>query len=121
MRVNEDFAAEFAKREQKRLSARGKALGVEDSDGDESSSESEDEDAVELTRGMDVKILETINAIRRKDPKIYDKDAVFFDEAVAAERLSRYSCLVWTEGMGEWLPIEDAPGLVDVLVRYLGE
>ena len=79
LRVNESFAASFAKREKKRLDARGKALGADGSESDESSSESEDEDAVELTRGMDVKILETINAIRRKDPKIYDRDVEFFD------------------------------------------
>ena len=54
LRVNESFAASFAKREKKRLDARGKALGADGSESDASSSESEDEDAVELTRGMDV-------------------------------------------------------------------
>ena len=59
---------------------RRQALGLDESDdSDASSSESEDEAAELLTPGLDLKILETINAIRAKDPRVYDGTTRFFD------------------------------------------
>ena len=46
-------------------------------------------------------------------------DAEFLGKAVASGQLDRYSCVVWTDGMDDWLPIEEAPGLIDVLLRHL--
>jgi len=44
----------------------------------ESSDETEDEDAFLATEDLDAKISETLNAIRSKDPRIYDQHAKFF-------------------------------------------
>jgi protein KRI1 len=44
----------------------------------ESSSEEEDENGELLTPEMDIEIMRTIAAIRRKDPRVYQKDAVFY-------------------------------------------
>lgn len=84
--VNKGFAKSFDERESKRLLEKETALGLRDSDDDDDSDdESEDDDARELTRDLDLKIVKTINAIRRKDPAIYSKDAKFFDDVKADE------------------------------------
>ncbi|GAB5031832.1 protein kri1 homolog [Nannochloropsis oceanica] len=50
--------------------------GEEDSDA--SSSDEEDEDGEALTPALEVQILQTINSIRAKDPKIYRQDVTWF-------------------------------------------
>ena len=62
--------------------------GVEDGDGSADGEEAEDEDEDEeeddsgslLTPALDVKIHETLNAIKRKDPIVYDASRRFFAE-----------------------------------------
>lgn len=52
----------------------------DDSDGSEESSsdEEEDEDGELVTPAVDAEIMATLNAIRSKDPRVYDKDAKFY-------------------------------------------
>uniref|UniRef100_A0A7S3QAF1 Kri1-like C-terminal domain-containing protein n=1 Tax=Chaetoceros debilis TaxID=122233 RepID=A0A7S3QAF1_9STRA len=88
--INKKFAQDFEKRkrreelsnerhDQKNGWGRGHGHGGDrDSDDDESTSESEDEDADLLTPKVDLQILKTINALRKKKDIIYDKDAKFF-------------------------------------------
>lgn len=58
----------------------GAAGGDDEDDASEESSESETEDdAADLvTEAVDTEIFATIQAIRNKDPRVYDKDAVFY-------------------------------------------
>ncbi|KAI5302079.1 KRRI-Interacting protein 1 [Ascosphaera pollenicola] len=57
-------------------------------DEDESSSEEEDEDAALATEALDSEIMATLQAIRNKDPRVYDANVKFYseldDEAAAA-------------------------------------
>ncbi|OJK02802.1 hypothetical protein ASPACDRAFT_75910 [Aspergillus aculeatus ATCC 16872] len=92
-KINEDYARRFEhnkKREemQQLESKLGKSsvLGKrrdrdgEDEDSDEeSSSDEEEDDFGELaTEAVDVEIMDTIKAIRSKDPRVYDPNAKFF-------------------------------------------
>ncbi|KAJ5410423.1 uncharacterized protein N7487_004782 [Penicillium crustosum] len=87
-KINEDYARRFEhnkKREEvARLEAKyGKSssLGnrqVEDSE--DSDSEEEDDDAELATVALDAEISATLNAIRSKDPRVYDKDASFYSK-----------------------------------------
>lgn len=83
LKVNAKFADRFEKSERvkdlhraKELAKRGAFDENEESD---SESETEDEDAELLSTGLDLKIIQTINSLRKKDPKIYDKTTKFFD------------------------------------------
>jgi protein KRI1 len=60
-------------------------------DSDESTDEEEDDDAELATLALDAEISATLNAIRSKDPRVYDKDATFYskfdpEEATAAKQ-----------------------------------
>ena len=50
----------------------------DDEDEDEDENEEEDDEGALLTEELDVRIHETLNAIKRKDPRVYDKSTVFF-------------------------------------------
>ncbi|KIV78937.1 hypothetical protein PV11_06536 [Exophiala sideris] len=92
-KVNESFARRFEhnkKREElQRLQEKlGKTshkrkreddAGSEDDSSDESTSESEDEGEL-VTEALDSEIVATINAIRSKDPRVYDPSAKFYSE-----------------------------------------
>lgn len=55
---------------------------------DESSSEEEDEEAELVTEALDSEIMATLQAIRNKDPRVYDANVKFyseFDDAAAAD------------------------------------
>ena len=58
-----------------------KLKGREGDDDDESSDESEDEDGFLATEDLDAQISATLNAIRTKDPRLYDKDFKFIQLA----------------------------------------
>ena len=47
---------------------------------DSSEDESEDDDADLATKDLDAEIEETLAAIRRKDPKVYNKEVTFYKE-----------------------------------------
>ncbi|GJN66632.1 ribosome biogenesis protein Kri1 [Purpureocillium lilacinum] len=100
-KVNEEYAKRFEhnkKREERhRLEEKYKKDGRggnQDDDGsdDESSSsnETEDEDGFLATEDLDAQISATLNAIRNKDPRVYDKNITFVqlpdDETLAADK-----------------------------------
>jgi protein KRI1 len=93
LKINEDYAKRFEynkKREEKvRLEEKygtlstnkRKRLGDQDSDDeDDSTDESEDDDAELVTEDLDQEIFATLNAIKSKDPRVYDKSTTFFSE-----------------------------------------
>ncbi|GMH76184.1 hypothetical protein TrLO_g4024 [Triparma laevis f. longispina] len=83
IKINKKFARDWEskKRREELSNARQDGINV-DEDYSSSSSESEDEDAELLTPGVDLKVLETINRIRAKDPSIYDSSTDFFKDVV---------------------------------------
>ncbi|KAI5205815.1 Krr1-domain-containing protein [Aureobasidium subglaciale] len=77
--INEEFAKRFEynkKREEKqRLEEK---YGDEGSD-DESSTDEDEDDAAELaTADLDNEIFATLNAIKKKDPRVYDPNVTFY-------------------------------------------
>ena len=93
LKINEEYAQRFEhnkKREEKdRLEEKyGNAQfkqarnsnGVDDEDEDSSSDETEDDDAELATKDLDAEIEETLAAIKRKDPRVYDKEVRFYQE-----------------------------------------
>ncbi|EGE83809.1 ribosome biogenesis protein Kri1 [Blastomyces dermatitidis ATCC 18188] len=105
-KINEEYAKRFEynkKREelQQLEDKYGKSIGLgkrkKAADGDvdtadaseeeESSSDSEDEDdeGVLATEALDREIFDTLNAIRSKDPRVYDTNAKFYSEIKEAE------------------------------------
>lgn len=52
----------------------------EASDSEESSSEDEDDHGLLATPAVDSEIMATLNAIRSKDPRVYDKEATFYTQ-----------------------------------------
>ncbi|KAB2572894.1 KRR1 interacting protein 1 subgroup [Lasiodiplodia theobromae] len=84
-KINEEFARRFEynkKREEKqRLEEKyGKNSKEADDDEDSSSSEDEDDDAMLATEALDAEISATLNAIRNKDPRVYDANAKFYSD-----------------------------------------
>ena len=85
--MNRKYAKEFdqRKRREELLNARqsGEDIlnGLNSDDESGSSSEEEDEDGELLTPGMDLNIIRTIKALKKKDESIYDKDKKFFDDS----------------------------------------
>ena len=92
LQVNESYAKDFNQRKRKEeLNKHKKSIQWDEavkqytienevSDDDESVSSSEDEYAERLTPKVDLKILQTINAIRRGEEKVYNPQVKFFTE-----------------------------------------
>ncbi|KAK4033613.1 KRI1-like family C-terminal-domain-containing protein [Parachaetomium inaequale] len=83
LKINEEYARRFEhnkKREElHRLQEKYKPGGGADQESESSSSdESEDDAAVLATEDLDAEISATLQAIKSKDPRIYDKEAVFY-------------------------------------------
>lgn len=88
LKVNEKFAGRFERAERVKDLHRAKELlkhGDLEDDESDSESETEDEDAEQLSTGLDLKIIQTINSLRKKDPKIYDKTTKWFDAPAASD------------------------------------
>lgn len=90
LEINPEFARRFEhnkKREElERLQAKYGENGDKD-DSESSTDESEDDEGLLVTEDLDAEISATLKAIKNKDPRIYDKEAVFykpFDPATAA-------------------------------------
>lgn len=77
LRVNKAFASKYEER--KRRDELAKARDLLDQEEEESDSETEDEDAELLSAELDLQIINTINSIKKKDPKIYDASSKWFD------------------------------------------
>ncbi|OCK76253.1 Krr1-domain-containing protein [Lepidopterella palustris CBS 459.81] len=97
LKINKDYARRFEhnkKREElQRLEEKyGKTKvqnkGIEDDaesdddddDDDDTESESEDDDGLLATEDLDAEISATLQAIRSKDPRVYDKNMTFYSE-----------------------------------------
>ncbi|KAL7795809.1 KRI1-like family C-terminal domain-containing protein [Trichoderma ceciliae] len=80
-KVNEEYARRFEhnkKREEKhRLEEKLKREG--ENDDSSSSDEEEDEDGFLATEDLDAQISATLQAIRNKDPRVYDKETTFYN------------------------------------------
>ncbi|KAF5633335.1 kri1 [Fusarium sp. NRRL 52700] len=85
-KVNEDFARRFEhnkkREERQRLEEKFKNTGKQPDDDDDdkssSSDEEEDEEGFLATEDLDAQISATLQAIRNKDPKVYDKEVTFY-------------------------------------------
>lgn len=83
LKINTEYARRFEhnkKREElHRLQEKYKGADGQDVESESSSDdEDEDDDAVLVTEDLDAEISATLQAIKNKDPRIYDKEAVFY-------------------------------------------
>lgn len=62
-----------------RASGKGSGDEGEDDDEDSSSDEDEDDEGFLVTEALDAQISATLQAIRNKDPRVYDEKATFFE------------------------------------------
>ncbi|KAJ5163431.1 KRR1 interacting protein 1 [Penicillium coprophilum] len=85
-KINEEYARRFEHNKKREEVARleskyGKSSSLGNrpgEDSEDSDSEEEDDDAELATEALDAEIAATLNAIRSKDPRVYDKDASFY-------------------------------------------
>ncbi|KAL4922701.1 KRI1-like family-domain-containing protein [Aspergillus aurantiobrunneus] len=90
-KINEEYARRFEhnkrREEMQQLEAK---LGKSDDEEESSSEDEEEDDDAELaTEAVDAEILETIKAIRSKDPRVYDQNVTFYnslDENVGPQK-----------------------------------
>ncbi|GMH69196.1 hypothetical protein TrST_g2305 [Triparma strigata] len=83
IKINKKFARDWESKKRREELSNARQDGIDLDEGySSSSSESEDEDAELLTPNVDLKVLETINRIRSKDPSIYDPSTDFFKGVV---------------------------------------
>ena len=83
--INENYAKRFQYNKQREELQRLGEAGV-DSDSDSSTdSEDEDDDGVLASGNLDDQVQATLQAIRNKDPRIYDKDYKFYTEIEGPE------------------------------------
>jgi protein KRI1 len=110
--INQSFAKKYETAKRKELLANLPAATF-DEESSTDDEEDEDEHAVLLTKKMDRLVRNTIVALRSKDPSIYDKNTIFFeqerdDDARAAED-SNSADSESGEGSGEEYDSNDEP------------
>lgn len=98
-KINTDYAKRFEhNKKREELQRLQEKYGDEvDDDGaagseEDSDSETEDEEAVLATEALDAEIFATLNAIKNKDPRVYDEKVTFYtpeDEAARADGESK--------------------------------
>lgn len=77
--INKSYAQKYQKfKECQELDKLKLKYGNGNDEESSSTSESEDEDAVALTPQIEADFMKTLSMIKNKDPKIYEKDSVFF-------------------------------------------
>eukprot|EP01041_Mallomonas_annulata_P005753 gene5752-11627_t len=78
--INRKFAVKYDSDKRTKELRRAKEV-LDDYDEDDSEeNESEDEDGDALSSALDLKIIRTINSLKKKDPKIYDNSTNWFDD-----------------------------------------
>lgn len=94
LKINEEYARRFEhnkkREERQRLEEKqGRALAnLDDDESDSSDDETEDEEGFLATEDLDAEISATLQALRNKDPKIYDSNVSFYtpiEENAAAD------------------------------------
>lgn len=83
--INKRFAEQYEHSKRRQLLANTPAELLESSD-ESSSSEEDDEFAEQWTKKVDRRFRETLDAIRKKDPKIYDASEKFFDNTTIQQK-----------------------------------
>ncbi|KAK5652506.1 hypothetical protein OQA88_10411 [Cercophora sp. LCS_1] len=83
LKINEEYARRFEhNKKREELHRLQEKYGKNGNDVEESESssddESEDDEAMLVTEDLEAEISATLQAIKNKDPRIYDKDAVFY-------------------------------------------
>ncbi|KAM3531551.1 hypothetical protein MY4038_004426 [Beauveria bassiana] len=79
-KVNEEFARRFEhnKKREERHRLEEKFKNDQEDDEDSSDDETEDENGFLATEDLDAQISATLQAIKNKDPRVYDKDQTFY-------------------------------------------
>ncbi|KAM3431236.1 hypothetical protein MY4824_007243 [Beauveria thailandica] len=90
-KVNEEFARRFEhnKKREERHRLEEKFKNDQEDDEDSSDDETEDENGFLATEDLDAQISATLQAIKNKDPRVYDKDQTFYkpeDETADAKK-----------------------------------
>jgi protein KRI1 len=83
-KINDDFAKRFEHNNKRadlqRLEEKYGKGGPEEESDESSTDESEDDDAELVTADLDEEIFATLNAIKNKDPRVYDEKVKFYKE-----------------------------------------
>ncbi|KAK4455868.1 KRI1-like family-domain-containing protein [Podospora aff. communis PSN243] len=83
LKINQEYARRFEhNKKREELQRLQEKYGANGDEGSESSSddETEDDEGILVTEELDAEISAVLQAIKNKDPRIYDKDAVFYKE-----------------------------------------
>lgn len=121
LNVNKKFASQLEQRERTKDLHRAKDLGTgDDEEEDDSESETEDEDAELLSPELDLKIVNTIKSLRKKDPRIYDKNSQWFsdneeddedsdeeDTKTGKDKKKKYKDVLREQLLAEGNPVDD--------------
>lgn len=99
LKVNNRFASSYNSSERAKELVRSKGLlkhtkddgDSASQDDSDSESETEDDDAEMLSMELDLKIIRTINSLRKKDPSIYDNTTRWFEAETATEASHKMS------------------------------
>ncbi|KAK0748779.1 KRI1-like family C-terminal-domain-containing protein [Apiosordaria backusii] len=79
LKINEEYARRFEhNKKREELQRLQEKYGAGEESESSSEDESEDDEAALITEDLDAEISATLAAIKNKDPRIYDKEAVFY-------------------------------------------